>query len=82
MVVADLSYVLSKHVRWQILQADLLQYFLSETVCDASSIQELVKKTKTCLTSIRLGQGECLGASGWFGFKHEFVQNMENTMRR
>ena len=59
-MVADLSYVLSKHVRWQVLLADLLQFFLSEVVSDASTIQELVKKTKTCLTSIRLGQGESL----------------------
>lgn len=57
-MVADLSYVLSKHVRWQMLLADLQQYFLNETVAESSSVQDLVKKTKTCLTSIRLGQGQ------------------------
>jgi hypothetical protein len=56
-VVADLSYVLSKHVRWQVLLADLLQHFMNEASSSESAIQDLVKKTKTCLTSIRLGQG-------------------------
>lgn len=40
------------------LLADLQQYFLNETVAESSSVQDLVKKTKTCLTSIRLGQGQ------------------------
>ncbi|KAK7115409.1 integrator complex subunit 8-like [Littorina saxatilis] len=86
-VVADLSYVLSKHVRWLILLAELLQYFLSETVSDSSSIQDLVKKTKTCLTSVRLGQDiqpssevleQCtaflLNIRDW-----EYLSNMENS---
>ncbi|XP_076470196.1 integrator complex subunit 8-like isoform X2 [Babylonia areolata] len=86
-VVADLSYVLSKHVRWQVLLADLLQYFLSETVSHASSLQDLVKKTKTCLTSIRLQQDiqpssevleQCtaflLNIRDW-----EYLSNLENT---
>ncbi|PVD21213.1 hypothetical protein C0Q70_19382 [Pomacea canaliculata] len=86
-VVADLSYVLSKHVRWQMLLADLQQYFLNETVAESSSVQDLVKKTKTCLTSIRLGQdiqpsmevleyctAFLLNIRDW-----DYLSNMENT---
>lgn len=57
-VVADLSYTLSKHVRWYILLVDLQQYFLNEMLGESMSLQDLVKKTKTCITSVRLGQGE------------------------
>nr|KAG5712950.1 hypothetical protein BaRGS_021744 [Batillaria attramentaria] len=86
-VVADLSYVLSKHVRWQVLLADLLQYFISETVTDSSTLQDLVKKTKTCITSIRLQQDilpssevleQCtaflLNIGDW-----DYLSNLENT---
>lgn len=55
-VVTEMSYTLSKHVRWHILLADLQQYFLSETLAETTSLQDLVKKTKTCITSVRLGQ--------------------------
>ncbi|XP_048254993.1 integrator complex subunit 8-like isoform X2 [Haliotis rufescens] len=55
-VVSDLSYVLSKHVRWQSLLADLRQYDLNQTFGEGCTLQDLVKKTKTCLTTIRLGQ--------------------------
>lgn len=57
-VVSQMSYVLSKHVRWQQLMADLQQYFLNETFGENSSMQDLIKKTKTCITTVRLGQGE------------------------
>ncbi|XP_021343863.1 integrator complex subunit 8-like isoform X2 [Mizuhopecten yessoensis] len=55
-VVAEMSYTLSKHVRWHILLADLQQYFLSETLAEQTSLNDLVKKTKTCITCVRLGQ--------------------------
>lgn len=56
-VVSEMSYTLSKHVRWQVLLADLLQYNMNETVSENSSLQELIKKTKTCITSVRIGTG-------------------------
>ena len=56
-VVSHMSYTLSKHVRWQLLMADLQQYFLNQTVSENSSLQDLIKKTKTCITTVRLGQG-------------------------
>jgi len=56
-LVAELSYTLSKHVRWHILLCDLMQYYLNETMGENTSVQDLVKKTKTCITSVRLGQG-------------------------
>ncbi|XP_041376535.1 integrator complex subunit 8-like [Gigantopelta aegis] len=50
------AYVISKHVRWQALLCDLLQYYLNQSFGEGSTLQDLVKKTKTCLTTIRLGQ--------------------------
>ncbi|KAL8569201.1 hypothetical protein ACOMHN_051881 [Nucella lapillus] len=55
-VVEDVSYTVHKHVRWQILLADLLQYFLTETVRDSSSLQQLLSMSRSGLTSIRLQQ--------------------------
>lgn len=55
-VVAEMSYTLSKHIRWHILLADLQQYFLVDSLGDQTSLQDLVKKTKTCITCVRLGQ--------------------------
>ncbi|KAK3086111.1 hypothetical protein FSP39_013715 [Pinctada imbricata] len=54
--VYEMSYVLSKHVRWYILLADLLQYQTSVTFGENTTLQDLVKKTKTCITSVRLDQ--------------------------
>ncbi|KAJ8302723.1 hypothetical protein KUTeg_019119 [Tegillarca granosa] len=54
--LTELSYTLSKHVRWYILLVDLQQYFLNEMLGESMSLQDLVKKTKTCITSVRLGQ--------------------------
>ncbi|XP_052232810.1 integrator complex subunit 8-like isoform X2 [Dreissena polymorpha] len=55
-VSAQLSYTLSKHIRWQHLMADLQQFFLNETFAENSSVQDLIKKVKTCITAVRLGQ--------------------------
>lgn len=56
-VVAELSYTLSKHIRWYTLLADLQQYNMNESLGENSTLQDLIKKTKTCITSVRLGQG-------------------------
>ncbi|XP_063416870.1 integrator complex subunit 8-like [Mytilus trossulus] len=55
-VVAELSYTLSKHIRWYTLLADLQQYNMNESLGENSTLQDLIKKTKTCITSVRLGQ--------------------------
>lgn len=55
-VVAEISYTLSKHIRWYILLADLQQYSMNESLGENTSLQDLVKKAKTCITSVRLGQ--------------------------
>ena len=39
--------------------ADLQQFFLNETFGENSSMQDLIKKVKTCITTVRLGQGWC-----------------------
>ena len=56
-VVAEISYTLSKHIRWYNLLADLQQYNMNESLGENTSLQDLVKKAKTCITSVRLGQG-------------------------
>lgn len=55
-VVAEISYTLSKHIRWYNLLADLQQYNMNESLGENTSLQDLVKKAKTCITSVRLGQ--------------------------
>ncbi|KAK6184710.1 hypothetical protein SNE40_007123 [Patella caerulea] len=85
--VADISYTLSKHIRWQILLTDLKQFYLNETFGEGSSLPDLNKKTKTCLTSVRLAQdiqpssevlehctGFLLNIRDW-----DYLTSMENT---
>ncbi|KAL4235107.1 Integrator complex subunit 8 [Mactra antiquata] len=86
-VVAQLSYTVSKHVRWQIMMVDLQQFFLNETFGENSTLQDLVKKVKTCITAVRLAQDiqpspdvieHCaaflLNTRDW-----TYLMNMENT---
>lgn len=71
-VAARVSYTLSKHVRWQLLLADLQQFFLNETFAENSSLQDLVKKVKTCITAVRLGQGK-LYTSSWINVSNDIL---------
>ncbi|KAL3858729.1 hypothetical protein ACJMK2_008987 [Sinanodonta woodiana] len=86
-VVADISYMLSKHIRWQVLLADHLQYLMNESFGENATLQDLIKKTKTCITTVRLGQDiqpspdileHCaaflLNIRDW-----DYLFNMENT---
>lgn len=86
-VVSQMSYTLSKHVRWQMMMVDLQQFFLNETFGENSSLQDLIKKVKTCITAVRLGQDiqpspdvleHCsaflLNVRDW-----TYLMNMENT---
>ncbi|XP_061162526.1 integrator complex subunit 8-like isoform X1 [Saccostrea echinata] len=54
--VYEISYILSKHVRWYILLADLLQFYTTKSFGMNTTLQDLIKKTKTCITSVRLDQ--------------------------
>nr|XP_022337358.1 integrator complex subunit 8-like isoform X5 [Crassostrea virginica] len=54
--VYEISYILSKYVRWYILLADLLQFYTTKSFGMNNTMQDLIKKTKTCITSVRLDQ--------------------------
>lgn len=54
--VYEVSYILSKYVRWYILLADLLQFYTTKSFGMNTTLQDLIKKTKTCITSVRLDQ--------------------------
>lgn len=56
--VYEVSYILSKYVRWYILLADLLQFYTTKSFGMNTTLQDLIKKTKTCITSVRLDQGD------------------------
>jgi len=56
-VCGEMSYTLAKLVRWQLLLVDLQQYFLTETLQDNTTVTDLGKKVKTCITAVRLAQG-------------------------
>ena len=58
--VYEISYILSKYVRWYILLADLLQFYTTKSFGMNNTMQDLIKKTKTCITSVRLDQGNSL----------------------
>lgn len=68
--VYEVSYILSKYVRWYILLADLLQFYTTKSFGMNTTLQDLIKKTKTCITSVRLDQGDLLSEFKlfWFGF--------------
>ncbi|XP_064611171.1 integrator complex subunit 8-like [Liolophura sinensis] len=52
----DSTYKLSKHIKWQMVLADLQQFFLNETFPEGSTQQDVAKKAKTCITALRLDQ--------------------------
>lgn len=68
--VYEVSYILSKYVRWYILLADLLQFYTTKSFGMNTTLQDLIKKTKTCITSVRLDQGDLLSEFKlfWYGF--------------
>ncbi|KAK2180481.1 hypothetical protein NP493_441g02001 [Ridgeia piscesae] len=60
--VRDISYKLSKLLRWEILRADLMHYQTTGHLLPDQSLQDLLKKAKTCFTSLQLEHDIKLGA--------------------
>jgi len=61
--IKDMSYKLSKLIRWEILKVDLLQVNGGDCLWVAGGandpvVQELAKRAKACITSIQLENGE------------------------
>ncbi|KAI0221717.1 Integrator complex subunit 8 [Lamellibrachia satsuma] len=59
--VRDISYKLSKLLRWEILRADLMHYQTTGHLLPDQSLQDLLKKAKTCFTSLQLEHDIKLG---------------------
>lgn len=56
-ILQDVSYVMQKHVGWQILLTELSQVSFNEgALGDHMSMPDLLMQCKQCLTLIRLGQ--------------------------
>lgn len=55
-ILVNTHYVAAKHVRWQILLAELCHYSFNLTAKTDLSVQDLVIQCKQCLTAVRLGQ--------------------------
>ena len=56
--IKDISYKGSKLIRWEILLADLLHY--NKVNGNGMSQSEILKRVKTCITSVRLDHGKAL----------------------
>ena len=63
--VRDISYKLSKLLRWEILRADLMHYQTTGHLLPDQSLQDLLKKAKTCFTSLQLEHGQFLSCFQW-----------------
>ncbi|XP_013078928.2 integrator complex subunit 8-like isoform X1 [Biomphalaria glabrata] len=55
-ILTNTSYVAAKHVKWQMLLAELSQYTFNPESCVDLSVHDLTTQSKQCLTIIRLGQ--------------------------
>ncbi|XP_013381421.1 integrator complex subunit 8 [Lingula anatina] len=85
--VKDLSYKLSKLIRWEILQVDIQLFQQADGFLESSTVQDIMKRTKTCITSLRLDSdmspssdivGHCvaflLNIKDW-----DYLGNLDNT---
>ncbi|XP_023932902.1 integrator complex subunit 8 [Lingula anatina] len=85
--VKDLSYKLSKLICWEILQVDIQLFQQADGFLESSTVQDIMKRTKTCITSFRLDSdmspssdivGHCvaflLNIKDW-----DYLGNLENT---
>ncbi|XP_064641548.1 integrator complex subunit 8-like [Lineus longissimus] len=85
--IKDLSYKLSKLIRYEILHVDLLQFLDLRTYAEGSSHSDVLKRCKTCITSLRLDSdihpgNEVIGHSAAFLLTiqdWEYLRNLANT---
>ena len=57
-IIKDTSYTMSTLIRWEILNVEITQFLT--TGSSNLPIQDIAKRTKTCITSLQLEQGQLI----------------------
>lgn len=67
--VKDVSYKLSKQLRWEVLRADLCQFTSADPSCDDIGQNDLLKRTRACIGAKESGWEmvySCLDPHGFY----------------